>query len=138
MPWGAAGAPYDATLATDPKVVAYRISGAFFFGAAASVAAALDRIGEHPKAYVIDVSAVPIIDSTAAATLEGFVRKAHRHGATVYFAGARSAIRRTLLAHGLRPPRVRFKATLNDALAAAHRETGAMSDKAAKSSVARA
>jgi SulP family sulfate permease len=42
-----ADAPFEAT---DPDVVAYRISGAFFFGSAASVAAALDRIGEHPKA----------------------------------------------------------------------------------------
>jgi hypothetical protein len=25
---------------------------------------ALDRIGEHPKAYVVDVSAVPLLDST--------------------------------------------------------------------------
>ena len=53
--------PYDAALAADPDIVVYRISGAFFFGAAASVGAALDRIGEHPKAYVIDFSAVPLI-----------------------------------------------------------------------------
>ena len=51
------------------------ISGAFFFGAAATVAAALDGIGEHPRALVIDFSAVPVIDSTAAVTIEGFVRK---------------------------------------------------------------
>jgi SulP family sulfate permease len=31
--------PYDASLTTDPDVLVYRISGAFFFGAAASVAA---------------------------------------------------------------------------------------------------
>jgi SulP family sulfate permease len=111
--------PYDAALATDPDVVVYRISGAFFFGAAASVAAALDRIGEHPKSYVVDFSAVPVLDSTAAATIDGFVRKARRHGATVYLAGARPPIRRVLMTHGLRPPHVRFKATLADALAVA-------------------
>ena len=54
--------PYDPTIATDRDIVVYRISGAFFFGAAATVAAALDRIGEHPKAYVVDFSAVSIID----------------------------------------------------------------------------
>ena len=47
---GNRGKPYDAALATDPDIIVYRISGAFFFGAAATVAAALDRIGEHPKA----------------------------------------------------------------------------------------
>lgn len=41
--------PYDPTLASDPDIVDYRISGAFFFGAAGAVAAALDRIGEQPR-----------------------------------------------------------------------------------------
>lgn len=111
--------PYDSALASDPDVIVYRISGAFFFGAAASVAAALDRIAEHPKAYVIDFSAVPVIDSTAAATIEGFVRKASRHGARVYIAGALPAVRRALLTHGVRPPRVRYRTKLTEALAAA-------------------
>ncbi len=112
--------PYDAALASDPDVIVYRISGAFFFGAAATVAAALDRIGEHPRAYVIDFSAVSVIDSTAAATIEGFVRKVSRHGARVYITGALPAVRRTLLMHGVRPPRVRFRTRLADALAIAH------------------
>ncbi len=109
--------PYDATIATDKEVVVFRIAGAFFFGAAATVAAALDRIGEHPKAYVVDLSSVPIIDSTAAATIEGFVRKALRHHATVYISGALPAVRRLLLTHGVRPPHVRFAANPNAALA---------------------
>jgi sulfate permease, SulP family len=111
--------PYDVALATDPDVIVYRISGAFFFGAAASVAAALDRIGEHPKSYVVDFSAVPVLDSTAAAAIDGFVRKARRHGAAVYLVGARPPIRRVLMTHGVRPPFVRFKASLALALAAA-------------------
>lgn len=113
---------YDAELATDPDVVVYRISGAFFFGAAAAVGAALDRIGEHPKAYVIDFSAVSVLDSTGAATIEGFARKARRQGAALYVAGARSQIRRVLLTHGVRPPHVRFKTKLADAVAAARKE----------------
>jgi sulfate permease, SulP family len=116
--------PYDPGLATDPGVVVCRISGAFFFGAAATVGAALDRVGEHPKAFVLDFSAVPVIDSTAAATIEGFVRKAHRRGAAVYVAGAKAPIRRALLTHGVRPPRVGFRSTVADAVAAAHRKAG--------------
>lgn len=111
---------YDVALATDPDVVAYRISGAFFFGAAAGVAAALERMGEHPKAYVIDFAAVPVLDSTAAATIDGFVRKVQRRGARVYLSGARPMVRRILLKHGLRPPVVRFRSDLQDAVAAAH------------------
>jgi SulP family sulfate permease len=112
-------AAYDPALATDPDVVVYRISGAFFFGAAASVAAALDRIGEHPKAYVIDFSAVPVIDSTAAVTIGGFARSAARRGAGVYLVGARPAIRRQLLSHRIGPPDVQFRANIADALDAA-------------------
>lgn len=108
--------PYDTALATDPDVVVYRISGAFFFGAAATVAAALDRIGERPKAYVIDFSSVSVLDSTAAATIRGFVRKAARHGSAVYVAGARPPVRRALLSHGVRPPEARFKLSLDDAV----------------------
>ncbi|MDB5393083.1 MAG: sulfate transporter [Rhodospirillales bacterium] len=113
---------YDVGLATDPDVVVYRISGAFFFGAAAAVGAALDRIGERPKAYVIDFSAVPVLDSTAAATIEGFARKARNQGAALFIAGARPSVRRVLLTHGVRPPHVRFKTKLIDAVAAARRE----------------
>jgi SulP family sulfate permease len=119
---------YDAVLATDPAVVVYRISGAFFFGAAAAVGAALDRIGEHPKAYVIDFSAVPVLDSTAAATINGFARKARRQGAALYVAGARPQIRRVLLTHGVRPPHVRFKTKLADAVAAARKEAAGVTE----------
>jgi SulP family sulfate permease len=112
--------PYDAAMATDPDVVVYRISGAFFFGAAATVAAGLDQLSGHPKAYVIDFSAVPVIDSTAAATIEGFLRKAERQGVRVYISGAQRPIRHTLLTQGVRPPRVRYKTTIADAIASAH------------------
>ncbi|HEV7368562.1 SulP family inorganic anion transporter [Arenibaculum sp.] len=111
--------PYDPDAAADPDVAVCRISGAFFFGAAANVGAVLDRLAEHPKAYVLDVSGVPDLDSTAATTIEGFVRKVERRGAAVYVAGARRPVRRVLLTHGVRPPRVRFKPTLAGALAAA-------------------
>ena len=111
--------PYDVALATDPDMVICRISGAFFFGSAATVAAALTRIGEHPRSYIIDFSAVPILDSTAASTLEGFARKAERQGAQLFFTGARPAVRRVLLTHGLKPPHVHFRAKLADAIEAA-------------------
>ncbi|MDF1586864.1 SulP family inorganic anion transporter [Marinimicrococcus flavescens] len=111
--------PYDAALASNPELVVVRISGAFFFGAAAGVGGALDRLGEQPRAFVLDFAAVPMLDSTGAATIEGFVRQARRRGATVYVAGARPGIRRALLTHGVRPPGVRFRSSLPAALDAA-------------------
>ena len=115
-------APYDAETANDPDVAVFRISGAFFFGAAAAVGAALDRIGAHPKAYIVDFTAVPVLDSTGAATIEGFVRKARRHGVAVYIAGTSRPVRRVLLIHGVKPPQVRFRKTLEDAVGLARRE----------------
>ena len=114
--------PYDVALATDRDIAVARISGAFFFGAAAAVGAALDRIGEQPRAHVIDLSGVPLLDSTAAATIAGFVRSAGRRGAAVYVSGARPAVRHLLHAHGVRPPAVRFRGRLDDAVAAARRD----------------
>jgi SulP family sulfate permease len=128
--------PYDVALATDHDVVVLRISGAFFFGAAASVAAALDRIAEHPKSYVIDFSAVPMLDSSAAATIAGFVRKAHGHGVAVYVAGAPANIRRTLFVHGVRPPLVKFKGDVGDAVRSAHGTFAASSGAAGRRTAA--
>jgi len=115
---------YDAAGATDPDIVVYRISGAFFFGATASVAAALERIGQQAKAYIIDFSAVPIVDSTAAAMLEGFVQRMNRRGTQIFLTGARPAVRRVLLPQGLKPPHVRYAATIEAARTAAHKAIG--------------
>src|SRR5690606_25360792 len=63
-------APYDEAEATNPDVVIYRIWGAFFFGSAASIGSVLDRISDRHRALIIDLAAVPFLDSTAANTLE--------------------------------------------------------------------
>jgi SulP family sulfate permease len=115
--------PYNAALATDPEIVVTRISGAFFFGAAATVAIALDEIGARPKSYIVDFSAVPVIDSTAAATIAGFVRKARKHSAAVYIVGAHPAIIRVLMLHGVQPPDAIFTPILREALSAARAQS---------------
>jgi SulP family sulfate permease len=125
--------PYDPTLSSDPDVAIVRISGAFFFGAAAAVGMALDSIGEHPKGYIIDLSAVSVLDSTAAATIEGFVRKAARRDAGVCIVGASRAVRRTLHGHGLRPPRGRIRQHMSDAIVLAHARPAAELETAAAS-----
>ena len=71
---------------------------------------------------MIDFSAVPVLDSTAAHDDRGLrAQGAPGRGAAVYIAGARPPIRRVLLIHGVRPPRVRFRKQLADAVKAAHR-----------------
>ena len=97
------------------NVFVFRISGAFFFGATARVSTILDRVGERPGVFILDFSAVPLIDSTGAKALHGFVHKLQRSGAKIYFSGARPAVQRALVAAGLREPAV----TYSDSVAAA-------------------
>jgi SulP family sulfate permease len=100
-------------------VFVFRIAGAFFFGATARVGTILDRIGERPRVFVMDFSAVPLIDSTAAKALHGFVHKLRRSGTTIYFAGARTSVRRTLILAGLKRPAVLFSDSVESAQEAA-------------------
>lgn len=120
---------YDPTQ-SDPEIAVCRISGAFFFGAAAVVGAALDRIAERPKAFVLDLSGVAMLDSSGAATLAGFVRKAVRSGAQVVVAGATGAVERTLLAHDVGPPRASFAPDVTSAIARLHAERPSRTDRA--------
>ncbi len=107
----------DPATASDRDVVVCRIGGAFFFGGAAAVGTVLDRLAERPRAYVLDLSAVAVLDSTAAAVLDGFLRQARGRGAAVFIAGARPGIARVLRAHEICAPAVGFSATAAEAVA---------------------
>jgi SulP family sulfate permease len=112
--------PYDSTLATDSAVVVYRLSGAFFFGTASTVGAVLDRIADQRKAFVIDFTAVPFVDSTAANVIAGTARKAQRHGVRLFITGASASARRTLASAGAREPEVTYRPTIQDAVGEVH------------------
>lgn len=111
--------PYDPSLAADDEVVVYRLSGAFFFGTASALNGVLDSIGDRHKALVIDVSAVPFVDSTAANVVAGIARKADRHKVKVFITGATPAVRHALLAAGARRPQVRYRRLIEDAVSEA-------------------
>ncbi|MBK5925801.1 SulP family inorganic anion transporter [Rhodobaculum claviforme] len=104
--------------AGDPDVVVYRITGALFFGATASIGSVLDRIQDNHRALVVDFSEVPFLDSSGAHMIEGLAHKAHGRGVTLWLTGARRDIRRALVAHGLRKPLVRHATTVEAALRA--------------------
>ena len=80
--------PYDPGLAADPDVLVYRITGAFFFGAASTVGTVLDSIADRRKAFVVDFAAVPFLDSTAANAMSRVAAKAKRQGIRLYITGA--------------------------------------------------
>jgi SulP family sulfate permease len=115
---------YDASQASDTETIVYRISGAFFFGAASTVGTVLDRIADQRKNFVLDCSGVPFLDSTAANVLEGAARKARRGGVRFIVAGASPQIRRTLINHGVKRPLVTYAASVKDALGQLVKEAG--------------
>jgi SulP family sulfate permease len=109
--------PYDSGLAADPDVLVYRITGAFFFGAASAVGTVLDSIADSGKAFVVDFAAVPFLDSTGANAMSRVAARAKRQGIRLFITGASPAVRRALLTHGVRPPRARYRETIARAIA---------------------
>ncbi|SDH51119.1 sulfate permease, SulP family [Bradyrhizobium sp. Rc2d] len=109
--------PYDSALAVDRDVLVYRITGAFFFGAASAIGGVLDGVADQRKAFVVDFAAVPFLDSTAANVLGRVAAKAHRQGIRLFITGASPAVRRALLTHGVTPPRARYRQSLERAIA---------------------
>ncbi|AFL52614.1 SulP family sulfate permease [Sinorhizobium fredii] len=112
-------------IADDPDTVIYRISGIFFFGSAATVAAVLDRIADQRRNFILDCSEVPFMDSTAANVIEGTLRKAERIGVHFIIVGANTQVRRALYQHHVRPPRVLMRASIQAALETIRSEKGA-------------
>jgi len=109
--------PYDPKFAIDPDVLVYRITGAFFFGAASAIGGVLDGIADRRKAFVVDFAAVPFLDSTAANAIGRVAAKAGRQGIRLFITGASPAVRRALLTHGVSPPRARYRETIARAIA---------------------
>ena len=131
------GHNYDPALATDRDLVIVRVTGAFFFGAAANIGAALDRIADLPKTFILDFAAVPFLDSTAAKTVEGTALRAQKHGVRLIVTGASPHIVENLAAHGVHAPLVAFAPSIDAAVAriAAERAATAASPAANPSAV---
>lgn len=108
---------YDEARFANPEVAIYRISGALFFGAAASIGAVLERISDTHRSLIIDLSAVPFLDSSGANLLEGLLRKTQRKRIRLWIAGAKPDMQLMLQAHGLQPPLCEYAATIDEALA---------------------
>ena len=108
--------PEKGAVSLPEDVVVYRLRGAMFFGAAATLGAALDRIAVKPRAFVADLSEVPFIDSTGAQMMGSLARRTAQHGGVLVIAGASTDLRRVLLAQHLREPEVRYRASVAEAL----------------------
>lgn len=92
----------------DGDRVICRLSGPWFFGAAARLGSVLDSIADRPRLFILDLSEVPMIDSSGARSFQLLQRKLARRGAELVILGARPAVRRSLAAQGLTEPALRY------------------------------
>ncbi len=98
----------------DQDIVVYHLNGPWFFGAAARLGAVLDQVSEQPRAFVVDFSGVPMVDSSGGYSFALLARKMARKGGQLVIAGARPEVRRALHQAGLLGDQVLFVAGLSD------------------------
>ncbi|MFZ5709343.1 MAG: SulP family inorganic anion transporter [Pseudomonadota bacterium] len=115
---------YDPAPATEGEIIVYRIKGAFFFGAASTVGAVLDRIADRPKCFVVDLAEVPFLDSSAGRSIALLARRLERKGGHLILTGATPEMRRALEIQGLRAPAAGYAATIGDGVAQARSRLG--------------
>lgn len=101
----------------DVKV--YDINGPFFFGAAESFKDALRQVHWKPRALILDMGDVPVIDSTGLRALAEVIRQCRAEGILVLLCNLDARVRATIEASHLsqlfEPSQLRF--TFDDALA---------------------
>ena len=93
-------------------IVVFSLAGPVFFGAAGGIAQLLDQMGTSARAFILDLTSVPLVDTTGARSLLRFIEKAEMRGLRVHVAGASKPVLRSLLANGLTRRRVAFSSTL--------------------------
>lgn len=107
---------YEGDIQKNSDTVIYHISGAFFFGAAASIGSVLDRIGDNYRTMILDFAQVPFLDATGAKTIESLAEKAKTRNIKLVICGASEQVLRDLLSHGIRPPFIHLEKNLEKAI----------------------
>jgi SulP family sulfate permease len=95
-------------------LLVYRLHGPFFFGSAAQIGGVGGPLAHPPSTFVIDFTDVPMIDSSGARSFEVLARKLHRKGGRLCILGARPAVRKVLMAQGMKAPDVPYLSDLSD------------------------
>jgi SulP family sulfate permease len=101
-------------------VEVFRIDGPFFFGAAARLGDVLERLRSPPRAFILRMGNVPLIDASGAAALERFIDDAARRGTRTILCNVQPEVEQVLEAMGLNhKPSVLLAKNLQKALLAA-------------------
>lgn len=85
----------------DPDELMVHLRGPVFFGSVARIEGLVDRIVTRPRLLMLDMSAVPLVDSTGAQMIAELAARLERRGIGVVVIGAAESLRGKLN-HGLR------------------------------------
>jgi len=73
-----------------PKdVEMFQFNGPFFFGAVSQLADVMARAEKWPRAYILDLTRVPLLDASGASALDEFIRRCRRNRTQVVICGLR-------------------------------------------------
>ena len=108
-------------------VEVFRMSGPFFFGVVGGLMDTFRAMGQQPRAIILRMRLVPMIDASGATALEGLVEEAKRAGIQVILSGVQSQpqemLRRVHLGNG--NGRIRYADDFTGALELARKVLGA-------------
>lgn len=112
--------------AIPPGVEVFRMRGPFFFGVVGGLMDTFRSMGQQPRAIILRMRLVPMIDASGATALEGLVDEARRAGIDVILSGVQpqpqEMLRRVHLGNG--NGRVRYADDFAGALQLAQIATG--------------
>lgn len=98
-------------------VVVYRLRGAYFFGAAATLARTLDRVAELPRTLIVDFSNVPFVDTSGAHSFAILASKLARRDCVLVVTGAQPEIRKVLRSQMKHQKNVIYRPSIDSAMA---------------------
>jgi len=104
--------------ALPPGVEVFRLNGAFFFAVAAEFEDLLSRSGGLPKALILRMAGVPLMDATGAAALKRFIKASASKGTAIVLCELAPAPAAVLQSLGVVVPNV---ATFAEAVSCARR-----------------
>jgi SulP family sulfate permease len=96
----------------------FQLRGPLFFGAASVLEDVLDRMSRTPRAFILRMREVPLIDASGVGALKAFVRRCRGLGVTVVVTGVQPQPRRILtqMGFGAEQDGLRFADDLGAAL----------------------
>ena len=77
-------------------VQVYRINGPLFFGATGRLESVLDDGGKPPRAYILRMGQVPLVDASGAHALKTVYERCRARGIPLVISGLQAQPRRTL------------------------------------------